>query len=258
MTPIVEVLPIKANIEAINRELYRIKKLHDPVWQGSEFGYNNFGGWSIQSRTGDYKEGWEMGIEKCTKNGIINYNLAKYLNISHPFEINQISEIFKYKYSSIVKTLNTIEQLGFYPRRARITVLKAGSKCIAHTDAPSDIYLHRIHIPLVTNEKCVHITEGTPFHMKADGSVYMIPVNVMHQIVNDSDRDRYHIIMDAYDTKNISKHYPYKGDINKLIADSIDYRANIESVHNGMMKNIMYSIAKKIYITKFKREQHNK
>ena len=68
MTPIVEVLPIKANIEAINRELYRIKKLHDPVWQGSEFGYNNFGGWSIQSRTGDYKEGWEMGIEKCIKN----------------------------------------------------------------------------------------------------------------------------------------------------------------------------------------------
>jgi hypothetical protein len=258
MNPIVEVLPIKVDVEAINRGFYWVKDLYDPVWQGSEFGYNNFGGWSIQSRTGDYREGWEMGIEKCTKNGVINYNLAKYLNISHPFEINKISEIFKYRCGSIIKILNTIEQLGFYPRRARVTVLKAGSKSIVHTDASSDIYLHRIHIPLITNEKCVHITEGTPFHMKADGSVYMLPVNVMHQIVNDSDRDRYHIIMDAYDTKNISKCYPYKGDINKLIADSIDYRANIESVHNSMMRNIMYSIVKKIHITKFKREQHNK
>lgn len=258
MNSIIEVLPIKVNVKTINDEFYWIKKLYEPVWQGSEFGYNNFGGWSIQSRTGDYREGWEMGIEKCTKNGVINYNLAKHLNISHPFEINKISEIFKYRCDSILKTLNTIEQLGFYPRRTRITVLKAKSKSITHTDAPSDIYLHRIHIPLITNEKCVHIIEGTPFHMKADGSVYMLPVNVMHQIVNDSDSDRYHIIMDAYDTKNISKYYPYKGDINKLIADSINYRTNIESVHNGMIRNIMYSIVKKIYITKFKREQNKK
>jgi hypothetical protein len=49
------------------------------------------------------------------------------------------------------------------------------------------------------------------------GKVYMVWVNTWHQIRNDSDEDRYHIIMDAYDTKKITKNFKYEGDIQQLL-----------------------------------------
>ena len=73
----------------------------------------------------------------------------------------------------------------------------------------------RIHIPLWTNKKCIHICEGQNLHMEA-GSVYVIWANLWHQIRNDSDEDRYHIIMDVYDTKKITQHFKYEGDFSQL------------------------------------------
>ena len=49
------------------------------------------------------------------------------------------------------------------------------------------------------------------------GKVYMVWVNLWHQIRNDSDQDRYHIIMDAYDTRKITKNFGYDADIQELI-----------------------------------------
>ena len=56
--------------------------------------------------------------------------------------------------------------------------------------------------------------------MPADGSVYMLWVNCMHQIRNDSDEDRYHIICDAYDTQGITENFRYKQNINRLIEEA--------------------------------------
>jgi hypothetical protein len=49
------------------------------------------------------------------------------------------------------------------------------------------------------------------------GSVWMVWVNNWHQIRNDSTEDRYHLIMDAYDTKKLTQFFKYEGDIQELI-----------------------------------------
>jgi hypothetical protein len=252
--PPVELLNYKVDIGEMRKALDYIKSNYKPVLQGSEFGYNNFGGWSLQSKSGDYREGWEMGIESCTKNGVINYNLAKYLKIAHPFEIKEKTEVCSEVFSNF---LDFLENEGFYPRRARITCLKGNSKSVLHRDAADDVYLCRIHVPLITNEKCTHRNENVKFHMPADGSVYMLPVNNLHQISNDSNEDRYHIIIDAYDTKKRTKSYQYDKDIEVLINQAIEYRKNIDSVNNGVFRKVIYWIGKNIYMLKFKLQNKN-
>jgi hypothetical protein len=66
--------------------------------------------------------------------------------------------------------------------------------------------------------------------MPADGSVYIMWVNVWHQIRNDSDENRFHIIMDAYDTKHITNKFKYMGDIKLMENDAIQYRKNVDGV----------------------------
>jgi hypothetical protein len=105
----------------------------------------------------------------------------------------------------IKKVLDNLRELGLTPCRARVACLKAHSKSLVHRDANSSEYMTRIHIPLWTNKKSVHICQGKNLHMPADGGVWILWTNIWHQIRNDSDEDRYHIIMDAYDTKKITK-----------------------------------------------------
>jgi hypothetical protein len=61
------------------------------------------------------------------------------------------------------------------------------------------------------------------------GNVYMVWVHLWHQIRNDSDQDRYHIIMDAYDTKKVTKNFHYNADINELIDFHKRVREKIDS-----------------------------
>jgi hypothetical protein len=252
----IERLPFGVNVDELRNSLEEIKKIGPMVFQGSEFGYNNFGGWNLQSRSGDYKDGFQIGIEKCLRKiwrpGTFNYHLAKFLDYSHGFE-------HKNKTNACVEPIGDIidflEEKGFYPRRMRLTCLKPHSKSIVHRDAPADKYLARIHIPLITNEKCIHWTEHGETHMPADGSVYMLWVNCMHQIRNDSDEDRYHIICDAYDTKEITQNFKYNGDINLLVNESIEYRKVLDSIKLNLFHKTLYTIGREFYLAKFKLEQ---
>jgi hypothetical protein len=251
---IVEVLPygvdINQLVDSLNNE---VKKVGPMVFQGSEFGYNNFGGWNLQSRSGDYRDGFQVGVEKCWKrDGSFNYALAKYLGHSHDFEHKNKTQACTQPFSDIIDFL---ESKGFYIRRARITMLKPHSKSIIHRDAPADKYMARIHIPLITNEKCIHWTEHGQFHMPADGSVYMLWVNCMHQIRNDSDEDRYHFIADAYDTMGITQNFKYTEDIRKHTEEANSYREKINAIKINPIQKMAFYIGKKIIGTKFKFEQ---
>lgn len=249
----IEKLPYAVNIDSLRESLEELKKVGPMIFQGSEFGYNNFGGWNLQSRSGDYRDGFQIGIEKCwRKNKTFNYHLAKFLDYSHGFEHKNKTNACVGTFGDVVDFL---EQSGFYPRRMRLTCLKAHSKSIIHRDAPAEKYLARIHIPLITNENCIHWTEHGERHMPADGSVYMLWVNCMHQIINDSDEDRYHIICDAYDTRGTTKYFKYKENINRLVEEANAYRKKLDSIENGWYRNLIYTIGREFHVAKFKMEQ---
>ena len=192
------------------------------VIQGEEYetvAYHGFGGWSITSRTGDFRDGWDFfqndegeAMEVYFPKNDNNYKSLKFFNIAHSMEHKNPTQACVGEIASVVKQL---EDLGLYPRRVRVTCLKAGAKSLVHKDADDNEYMARIHIPIITNKKCVFISEGTTLHMEA-GKAYAVWVNNWHQIRNDSEDDRYHIICDFYDTKEITKGFSYKGNIQEL------------------------------------------
>ena len=125
---------------------------------------------------------------------------------------------------------------------------------MVHKDAATNNYMARIHIPLITNEKCVHICDGYNLHMPADGSVYILWVNVWHQIRNDSDEDRYHIIMDAYDTKKITKFFHYEGDFSQLQNWVRGNREKIDSAELTEEDIDFFEAIRQKYVTKTVRD----
>ena len=197
--------------------------LGEQVIQGEEFEtpqYHGFGGWSLQSQTGDWRDGFEFfqneegtSLEEVffPKN-FNNYTTLKYFNIAHSLDYNKPTQAYQ---GEIARVLDQIADFGLMPRRARVTCLQAGSKSLVHRDGGEQDYMARIHIPLITNPQCTFTSDGIPLYMEP-GTVYMVWVNNWHQIRNDSDQDRYHIIMDAYDTKCLTENFKYQGDITQL------------------------------------------
>jgi hypothetical protein len=197
--------------------------LGQQIIQGEEYetpAYHGFGGWSILSRTGKWQDGWDFfqndegeAMEVYFPKDDNNYKSLKFFDIGMSTEHDKPTEGCE---GEIAKVLDQIKELGFYPSRARITCLKAGAKSLVHKDADNNEYMARIHIPLITNPKCVFIQNGQNLHMEP-GSVWMVWVNNWHQIRNDSNEDRYHLIMDAYDTKKLTQFFKYEGEIQELI-----------------------------------------
>ena len=209
--------------------------LGQQVIQGEEYetpAYHGFGGWSLLSANGDWRDGWDffqndegMAMETFFPKDDNNYKSLKFFNISMSTEHKNPTQGCQ---GEIARVLDQIRELGFYPSRARVTCLKAGAKSLVHKDADDNEYMARIHIPLITNPKCTFTADGETLYMEP-GNIYMVWVNIWHQIRNDSDEDRYHIIMDAYDTKKITKHFKYEADINQLIEFHKEIRKEIDA-----------------------------
>lgn len=228
-----EKLNFSVDIEKLRQDVRQyVFSLGDPVFQGDEYGYDNFGGWSLLTRTGEWQDGWEVGHtghpgEKYIfPAGRPNYKASKFLNISHSFEHSNPTKGCS---GYISEVMDTIRTQGFTPRRARVSLLRPSGATLLHSDATPDVYMARIHIPLWTNPLCVHHCDNFDLHMPADGSVYMLWVNRLHQVTNRSTENRYHIIMDAYDTKGVTETFKYTQDISKLQDDATHFRNNINA-----------------------------
>lgn len=230
--------------------------LGQQIIQGEEYetvAYHGFGGWSITSRTGDWKDGWDFfqndegkELEVFFPKNDNNYKSLKFFNITMSTEHDKPTQACK---GEIAKLVEQIEQLGFYPRRVRVSCLKAGAKSLVHKDSDLNEYMVRIHIPLITNPKCVFIQNGHNLHMEA-GSVWMVWVNQWHQIRNDSNEDRYHIIMDAYDTKKITQNFKYEGNIQQLLDFHKAVRKNINDAIITPEEYEKFEAVRQTFVTK--------
>jgi hypothetical protein len=208
--------------------------LGQQVIQGEEYEtpeYHGFGGWSITSRTGDWKDGWDFfqnddgeAMETYFPKNDNNYKSLKFFDIAMSTEHNKPTQAYQ---GEIAKLIDQIESLGLTPRRVRVTCLRAGAKSLVHRDSDDNEYMARIHIPLITNPACIFSADGENLYMEP-GSAYMVWVNIWHQIRNDSDQDRYHIIMDAYDTKHVTQNFKYQADIQQLFDFHKDIRKCID------------------------------
>jgi len=249
---------IQFDLEKLREDVKKhVFTLGKKILQGEEFEtpqYHGFGGWSLLSRTGEWQDGFEFFQtgeneefqDDFFPKGQNNFKILKYLNVAHSMEYKNPTQAYV---GEIKKVIDQIEEYGFYPRRARVTCLQAGCKSLVHSDGPQSEYIARIHIPLFTNDKCLFICNGSDLYMEP-GSVYMVWVNTWHQIRNDSNEDRYHIIIDAYDTKHITKNFNYKGDIKQLEQYAEEYRKNLDETIVTEEDIVKFEKIKEKYITK--------
>ena len=237
--------------------------LGEQIIQGEEYetpAYHGFGGWSVLSRTGDWRDGWDFfqndegeAMEVYFPKDDNNYKSLKFFNIAMSTEHNQPTQAYQ---GEIAKVMDRIIELGFYPSRARVTCLKAGAKSLVHRDADDNEYMARIHIPLITNPKCIFIQDGVNLHMEA-GSSWIVWVQKWHQIRNDSNEDRYHLIMDAYDTKKITQNFHYDADINELINFHKEVRKKIDEAVITPEEYEKFEAVRQTFVTKPKHQNQN-
>jgi hypothetical protein len=77
-----------------------------------------------------------------------------------------------------------------------IAELEAKSEVHRHYDAhPFFAWARRIHVPLYVPDGVQFIIDGTQIPLKA-GTMFEISNTRYHEVINPSDENRYHIIMD--------------------------------------------------------------
>ncbi len=159
-----------------------------------------FGGWSVLSSDGSYKDGWHKG--HLIYEGKTDEEISK---------LRQEMKIGQKKYDKPTEICHGYlqyvmdELLPIKPHRARIIRLRAGTESVWHRDTKEDDLMYRLHIPIITNEKCFYMTTQEKTHMPATGDCYIIRVNQLHRVVNYGTEDRLHLVMDAKPPTDIAQ-----------------------------------------------------
>ncbi|WP_256329597.1 MULTISPECIES: aspartyl/asparaginyl beta-hydroxylase domain-containing protein [unclassified Variovorax] len=101
----------------------------------------------------------------------------------------------------LARVMNALRSHGLTPFRARIMQLESeGEEMPLHNDAAKETW--RLHIPIITNPNCFfewQRADGSieSVHLPADGSAWLVRVDVNHRAVNRSQQpsNRVHLLM---------------------------------------------------------------
>lgn len=102
---------------------------------------------------------------------------------------------------SLAQVMDALSHTGLKPYRARIMQLESeGAEMPLHTDSNKETW--RLHIPIITNPNCFfewQRADGSleSVHLPADGSAWLVRVDVNHRAVNRSSEPshRVHLLM---------------------------------------------------------------
>lgn len=166
-----------------------------------------FGGWSVFSSDGTYLDGWASGERVYDPNfmpGATFVEKQRATGVKPSMEYIVPTEIC---HGYLLEIMQALAAAGLRPRRARLSLLKAGGQSTRHRDAPHGEYAVRLHIPVITTPECVFQNDQGEIHMAAGSSAYLIDVSQMHQVFNRGSADRVHLIMQVTDSRHLSRYY---------------------------------------------------
>ena len=204
-----EKLDFSYDIEKLKKHL-QDHVLNLPITEQSSF----FGGWSVTSSTGDFRDGWSYE----GRTFIENNHFATAAEYTEALKKQKILTSFDHKHPTeichgyFMEIIEDLQERGLKPRRVRVIRLHSQSSSTWHRDLPDHIYGVRLHIPIITNPHCFFECEAGKEHLVADGSAYLLKVNRMHRVINNGDTHRYNLVMDVTDTLGISKHHRFNKD----------------------------------------------
>lgn len=111
------------------------------------------------------------------------YGTGKITEIESHNETDFVYPIF----SEIEYTNKILKDLGVY--RARVMKMSPKTCYSYHQD-----YTRRLHIPLITNDKCFFVIDDEVIRYPADGNYYIANTKKFHTFVNASKEERIHIV----------------------------------------------------------------
>ena len=95
--------------------------------------------------------------------------------------------------------LRVLRLEGGHQARQILARMAPGGEIKPHRDAnPAAKWPHKIHVPLLTNDKVTFYIEGTGYHMP-EGEAAEVNNMGVHAVKNDGDTDRIHLIFEYFD-----------------------------------------------------------
>ncbi len=202
-----EELPFQFDVEKLQNHVRQHVLQFKPHMVGQFFG-----GWSVLSSNGSYLDGWGSGEKAFQPDFMPGATMEEKCAAVGLRPISEYSKPTEVCHGYLAEVIEEIARAGFQPIRARLSLLMPHGRSTLHRDGPDGEYAVRLHIPIITNEKCTfHCDEGVA-HLPANGRAHLIRVNRMHQVFNESDQHRIHLLMQVKDTRGISKFHRYPGD----------------------------------------------
>lgn len=121
--------------------------------------------------------------------------------------VNNTSVSHRYLYDLAKGMLQVVQ--GHYPGcvflRGELAALRPGMAATLHRDRRwFHEHSHRLHVPLITNDKCKNIFVDKEYHLNV-GTLYEINNRVPHGAYNNGDETRVHCIIDMMPAENINK-----------------------------------------------------
>jgi hypothetical protein len=138
----------------------------------------------------DYRK--SMGFTDC--NSILLRHSSEYS--SDTIRDMPLMDKFRYELEAVVKHLENFydftEQVSFMAK------LEPKGKIHRHQDSGEFLErIHRVHIPLITNNDCFYIVDEVELNMQV-GTVYEIDNTRIHGVVNNGDDYRIHLVINLY------------------------------------------------------------
>ena len=226
-------LDFTVDVDAICKQLEVAKSMYTATYDDHGYG-PMFGGLGILSDTGDWNRGMISG-KQVWVDGKIDFKMAIEKGINFEYNYDKKTKLCV---GEVDRVITLIEDLGLTPRRARYTILKAGGKSSVHNDSKRGEYAARLHIPLITNDKCKHrIFDGEKIidevYLPADGSVYVMKVNMQHQIINESEIDRWHLLCSVYDQTGYTDFPITRNEMNVVKVKAEAFKNGVKWVEGG-------------------------
>jgi len=150
---------------------------------------------------GDESRGWKSlaihGLDESRHENWSNYGYASAAEAAKDFVWTQAAKECPVTMNFL---LNTFPSAKY--GRVRFMLVEAGGYIGMHNDSKSGTYLtENINIPLNNPKECMwHWGDGSPSLYMEPGKPYAMNIAFDHMITNDSNKDRFHIIIARHDS----------------------------------------------------------
>jgi hypothetical protein len=88
--------------------------------------------------------------------------------------------------------------------RVMLARLPAGGEISGHSDGEASHYIHKIHVPLITNPETIFHVGFKSKHLQV-GEIFEVNNKRIHSVANDGEADRIHFIFECYNMDDYGK-----------------------------------------------------